>query len=91
MIRNFVLAALIAVVSTLSLVACGNQSASNVDLPWRYEIFAFRDGHIKQYNVYDYDVISDTSIRIVWTDGKSFTITADKFEVVKHLDSSKNE
>lgn len=91
MIRNFVLAALVAVVSILSFTACGNQSASNVELPWRYEVFAFRDEHIKQYNVYDYNIVSDTTIRIIWTDGESLTITADKFEVVKHLDSSKNE
>lgn len=91
MIRSFVLAALVAVVSTFSITACGNQSTSNVELPWQYEVFAFRDEHIKQYNVYDYDVISDTTIRIVWTDGESLTIMADKFEIVKHLDSSKDE
>lgn len=89
--RNFVLAVLVAAISLFALTACGNKSATTAELPWQYEIFAFNGGHIKQYNVYDYSILSDTAIRIVWTDGKSFTINADKFEVVEHVDSSKDE
>lgn len=92
MIRKIVLAATIISTIAFVLCSCGNNATTEfVDLPWQYEIFAFRGNKIKQYNVYSYTAESDTTLRIVYMDGSTIVIDADRFEIVDHIDFNKNE
>ena len=93
MIRKFVLVATIVSTIAFILCGCGNNATTteSVNLPWQYEIFAFRGNRIKQYNAYSYEAESDTTLRIVDMDGSTIVIDADRFEIVEHIDLNKNE
>lgn len=91
MIRKFILAILFTTLVLAVLSSCGYNSGYSEELSWRYEVFAFRGGHIKQYKAHEYEKINDNTLKIVWPNGEELTITADKFEIVKHVEPSKNE